>query len=92
MDLFGRNLDAILGIIAYSNEITALGKGLSPADSFFAFYDESTYQGSMRQLGKFIVHVLDDHDMSARPRSSALPPTAVRPTCICRRLTWWAPS
>ena len=22
----------------------------------------------MRQLGKFIVHVLDDHDMSARPR------------------------
>ena len=68
VDFFGRNLDAILGIVAYSNEVSAFGKGLSPAGSFFAFYDEGTYQGSMRQLGRFIVHVLDDHDMSARPK------------------------
>jgi hypothetical protein len=68
VDVFGRNLDAILGIIAYSNLLGAFAKGLVPAYQFFYAYDESTYQGSMRQLGKFIVHVLDDHDMSARAK------------------------
>lgn len=68
VDFFGRNLDAILGIISYPNIVGAFAKGLAGADQFFSLYDEKSYQGQMRQLGKFIVHVLDDHDMSARPR------------------------
>jgi hypothetical protein len=45
-----------------------MAKGLVPAQTFFDLFDDGTFLGSMRQLGKFIVHVLDDHDMSARPR------------------------
>jgi glycosidase len=66
VDFFGRNLDAVLGIVAYPNRLTALAKGLSHPNEFFELYDHNVPGGSYRQLGRFIVHVLDDHDMSSR--------------------------
>jgi glycosidase len=79
VDFFGRNLDAVLGIGPYPNLLGALAKGLIGASEFFALYDDRTFQGSMRQLGKFIVHVLDDHDMSARPRKQRFAAYGVAP-------------
>jgi glycosidase len=66
VDFFGRNLDAVLGIVAYPNRLTALAKGLSHPNEFFGLYDHNVLGGSYRQLGRFIIHVLDDHDMSSR--------------------------
>ncbi|MGK7910669.1 MAG: alpha-amylase family glycosyl hydrolase [Synechococcus sp.] len=68
LDVFRRNLDAILDIIVASNNLPAVVKGLSHPWDFFGLYDDNTLPGSYRQLGTFHVHVLDDHDMSSRPR------------------------
>ncbi|MGK7906946.1 MAG: alpha-amylase family glycosyl hydrolase [Synechococcus sp.] len=68
LDVFRRNLDAILDIIVASNSLPAVVKGLAHPGDFFGLYDESTLPGSYRQLGTFHVQVLDDHDMSSRPR------------------------
>ncbi len=66
VDLFGGNLDAVLGIIAYPNLLTGLVKGQLDPNEFFALYDEHTSFGLLRQQGRYIVAVLDDHDMSSR--------------------------
>ncbi len=66
VDLFGGNLDAVLGIIAYPNMLAGMVKGFIDPDEFFALYDYHTPIGMFRQLGRFIVSVLDDHDMSSR--------------------------
>ena len=68
VDLFGGNLDAVLGIIAYPNLLTGLVKGQTNPKDFFTLYDEHTPYGTLRQQGRYIVAVLDDHDMSSRPR------------------------
>jgi glycosidase len=66
VDLFGRNLDAILGIIAYPNRLAGVVKGLADPGEFFQLYDPNVPGGLYRQFGRYIVHVLDDHDMSSR--------------------------
>ena len=68
VDLFGRNLDAILGIIEFPNKLTTFAKGLAHPNDFFSMYDNKTTVGLLRQVGNFAVSVLDDHDMSSRPR------------------------
>jgi hypothetical protein len=37
---------------------------------FFVLYDHNATGGTFRQLGRFFVHVLDDHDMSSRARKA----------------------
>ncbi|MCB9123248.1 MAG: alpha-amylase [Caldilineaceae bacterium] len=66
IDIFQGNLDAVLGIIAYPNLLGGVVKGLLPPGEFFQLYDEHTFIGSVRQQGRYIVSVLDDHDMSSR--------------------------
>ncbi len=66
VDFFGRNLDAVLGIVAYPNRLADLVKGLDHPDSFFALYTQEALGGTYRQLGRFVVNVMDDHDMSSR--------------------------
>jgi glycosidase len=68
VDFFGRNLDAVLGIVAYPNRLEAMVRGFAHPLEFFDLYADHTLGGGTRQLGKFIVHVLDDHDMSSRAR------------------------
>jgi glycosidase len=66
VDLFGGNLDAVLGIIAFPNRLAAMVKGSLDPGEFFSLYDEHTTFGTFRQQGRYIVAVLDDHDMSSR--------------------------
>ncbi len=66
VDLFGGNLDAVLGIIAFPNLLTGFVKGQLDPNEFLTLYDEHTPFGTFRQQGRYIVAVLDDHDMSSR--------------------------
>jgi len=68
LDIFGRNLDAVLDIVVASNRLSAVVKGLAHPGEFFGLYNDKTLAGSQRQLGVYHVSVLDDHDMSSRPR------------------------
>ncbi len=68
LDIFGRNLDAVLDIVTTPNRLSAAVKGLAHPGELFCLYDEQTLAGSQRQLGTYHVAVLDDHDMSSRPR------------------------
>jgi len=68
LDIFGRNLNAVLDIVVAPNRLSSAVKGLAHPHDFFCLYDEKTLSGSQRQLGLYHVSVLDDHDMSSRPR------------------------
>ncbi len=68
VDIFGRNLDALLDIVVAPNRLSAVVKGLTSPNDFFCLYDDKTLAGSQRQLGIYHVAVLDDHDMASRPR------------------------
>lgn len=68
VDLFKGNLDAVLEIIIFPNKVGPLAKGLTPPNDFFGLYDRNTRSGIFRQIGTFAVCVLDDHDMSSRPK------------------------
>ena len=68
LDIFGRNLDAVLDIVMAPNRLSAVVKGLAHPNEFFCLYDDTTWAGTQRQLGVYHVSVLDDHDMSSRPR------------------------
>jgi glycosidase len=66
IDLFGGNLDAVLGIIAFPNLLRGFVKGQTSPGDFFSLYDIHNPFGVLRQQGRYIVAVLDDHDMSSR--------------------------
>lgn len=66
VDFLGRNLDAVLGIVSYPNKLTGMVKGLLHPNEFFSLYGQNKLQLSYRQLGRFVVTVVDDHDMSSR--------------------------
>ena len=68
LDIFGRKLDAVLDIVVSPNSLSSVVKGLAHPSEFFHLYDENTLPGSYRQLGTYHIVVLDDHDMSSRPR------------------------
>lgn len=72
LDIFGRNLDAVLDIVVAPNRLSAVAKSLAHPGDFFCLYDEKTLAGSQRQLGFYHVAVLDDHDMSSRPRKERI--------------------
>lgn len=68
LEIFGRNLDAVLDIVTAPNRLSAVVKGMAHPAEFFSLYDDQTIAGSQRQLGIYHGSVLDDHDMSSRPR------------------------
>jgi glycosidase len=68
LEIFGRNLDAVLDIVVAPDRLSAVVKGLAHPGELFCLYDERNLPGSQRQLGIYHVSVLDDHDMSSRPR------------------------
>ncbi|MBF2002427.1 MAG: alpha-amylase [Synechococcales cyanobacterium M58_A2018_015] len=68
LDIFGRKLDAVLDIVVAPNRLSAVVKGLAHPNEFFCLYDDKTLAGAQRQLGTYHVSVIDDHDMSSRPR------------------------
>jgi glycosidase len=80
VDFFGGNLDAVLGIIAYPNLLSGFVKGQLDPKEFLALYDEHTNFGLLRQQGRYIVAVLDDHDMSSRGHKERFAAHGVAPT------------
>ncbi|ACK73588.1 alpha amylase catalytic region [Gloeothece citriformis PCC 7424] len=70
IDILGRNLDAMLGIVEFPNQLTATAKGLCDPIELFCRYEAFSAYGFYQQLGRFIVLVMDDHDMSSRPKKA----------------------
>ena len=68
LELFGRNLDSVLDIVSTPNRLMEMVKGLGHPRGFFDLFDQVEQGGNYRQLGFYLVSVLDDHDMSSRPR------------------------
>ncbi|MEO0769751.1 MAG: alpha-amylase family glycosyl hydrolase, partial [Cyanobacteria bacterium J06649_4] len=66
IDLLGNNIDTLLSIVKYPNALTAFAKGLSHPNDFLSMYDPGHMEGLVRQAGRYLVNVLDDHDMSSR--------------------------
>ncbi len=70
LDVFGRNLDAVLDIGDPAMRLASLAKGFgSPSDFFGQFYGHDIL-GSHRETGRYHVSILDDHDMVGRPSKS----------------------
>jgi glycosidase len=68
LELFGRNLDAVLDIVSTPNQLVGLAKGLMHPNAYFDLFTREDLGSTYRQSGRFHVSVLDDHDMSSRPR------------------------
>jgi glycosidase len=68
IDLFGRDLDAVLGIVAFPNKLAGMVKGLIDPQDFFNLTKSDERTSLLIQMGRFVVLVLDDHDMSSRSK------------------------
>lgn len=69
LELFGRNLDATLDIGGPSQTLTAVAKGFGDPDDFFSQFGGRDALGSHREIGRYHVSVLDDHDMVGRAKA-----------------------
>lgn len=68
LEIFGRNLDAVLDIGDPTIRLANMVRGQIPADWFFQQYGGHDYLGGHRETGRFHVSILDDHDMVGRPK------------------------
>ena len=68
LDIFGRNLDAALDIGDPAERLSRLAKGFLPPEAFFSEFGGSDELGSHREVGRYHVSILDDHDMVARAK------------------------
>jgi len=66
LEIFGRNLDAVLDIGHPAATLANCVKGHSPPGDFFNLFSEHHALGSHRQVGSYHISVLDDHDMVGR--------------------------
>lgn len=69
LDLFGRNLDAALDLGGPSQTLCNVAKGLADPASFFSQFGGHDALGSHREVGRYHVSVLDDHDMVGRAKA-----------------------
>jgi glycosidase len=68
LDAFGQNLDAILDIGESKALLRAFTKGLGDPQAFFDQYSANDILGTHREVGRYHVSVLDDHDMVGSPK------------------------
>jgi glycosidase len=66
LDVFGRNLDAVLDIGAPAEKLAAMVNGLCDPVEFFNQFQGHDVLGTHRQVGRYHVSILDDHDMVGR--------------------------
>ncbi len=66
LEIFGRNLDAVLDIGDPAGCLTGLAKGLRQPADFFDLFRGHDLLGSHRETGRYHISVLDDHDMVGR--------------------------
>ncbi len=67
LDIFGRNIDAVLDIGEPAVRLVNLVKGFGSASDFFVQFTGQDFLGSHRETGRYHVSILDDHDMVGRP-------------------------
>jgi glycosidase len=63
LEVFGRNIDAVLDIGEPRRLLTDMVKGFSPPAAFFELFSPHDVLGSHRDTGRYHVSILDDHDM-----------------------------
>lgn len=81
LELFGRDVDAVLDIGAARGTLISMTKGLASPAEFFGQFNPFNVLGSQRETGRFHVSVMDDHDMigvSEKARFAAGTPQATR--------------
>jgi glycosidase len=66
LEIFGRNIDAVLDIGAPALNLTNMVKGLSGPQAFFGQFLGHDILGTHRSTGRYHVSILDDHDMVGR--------------------------
>lgn len=66
LEIFGRNLDAVLDIGDPADRLARLVKGSRQPAEFFDLFRGHDILGSHRETGRYHVSVLDDHDMVGR--------------------------
>ena len=66
LEIFGRNIDAVLDIGAPTGLLTGMVKGQTDAQFFFNQFQGHDALGSHRETGRYHVSILDDHDMVGR--------------------------
>ena len=68
LDIFGRNLDATLDIGDPAERLSRMVKGFNPPEEFFRIFGGHDLLGSHREVGRYHVSILDDHDMVGRSK------------------------
>ena len=66
LDIFGRNLDAALDLGQPMDILSATAKGLGDPGTFFAQFGGHDDLGTHRELGRYHVSMIDDHDLISR--------------------------
>ena len=69
LDIFGRNIDAVLDIGAPAQLLQGMVKGLVAPEAVFDQFLGHDILGSHRQTGRYHISVLDDHDMVGRKKA-----------------------
>jgi glycosidase len=68
LEIFGRNIDAVLDIGEPTKRLTNMVNGRWPADVFFGQFGGHDMLGGHRETGRFHISILDDHDMVGRDK------------------------
>lgn len=66
LEIFGRNIDAVLDIGGPAAQLGGMVKGASDPGGFFELFRGHDSLGSHRETGRYHVSILDDHDMVGR--------------------------
>jgi glycosidase len=66
LEIFGRNIDAVLDIGGPAVQLAGVVKGLADPSGFFNLFRGHDSLGSHREAGRYHVSILDDHDMVGR--------------------------
>lgn len=66
LEVFGRNIDAVLDIGAPAAHLAGMVKGVTDPSAFFGLFRGHDLLGSHRETGRYHVAILDDHDMVGR--------------------------
>jgi glycosidase len=68
LEIFGRNLDAVLDIGPPRERLTSMVKGFGDPRAFFGQFQSHDLLGGHRETGRYHVSILDDHDMVGFPK------------------------
>lgn len=80
LEVFGRNLDAVLDFGAAPTNLKQFAKGLGDPKWYFGHYSPGDILGSHRETGRYHVTLLDDHDQVGAPERARFAAAAFNPT------------